>query len=209
VVDVVAFGVKLVEAELFNRCPRGPRMTCAGLVKELEPDLVGEQTETVETITGCSSCCFGWSLEVAAFGSRGFGGSLRGRSERDRLRRIISAETRHRGDIARDGKAGEGGPLLLLAEVEGTDVGLYGPRDGSENDRERRFPLGSGSVSISLLDDFVLDSRFMSSDDGVDATALACCQARRSSHLRTSLPNVRSIDNSRILSFSFFRFCRS
>jgi hypothetical protein len=86
---------------------------------------------------------------------------------------------------------------------------LYGPRDGSENDRERRLPLGSGSVSISLLDDFVLDSRFMSSDDGVDAAALACCQARRSSHLRTSLPNVRSIDNSRILSFSFFRFCRS
>lgn len=157
---------------------------------------------------------------MVAFGSKGFGGIRRGRSESERLRRIISAETRHRGDIARDGKAGEGGPLRLFAVVpllevdeveatagEGAAVGLYEPREGSEDDRESLFTLGSGSVS--MLDDFVLDSRFMSSEEGVDAIALACCQARRSSHLRTSDPNVRSIDNSRIRSFSFFRRWRS
>lgn len=160
---------------------------------------------------------------MVAFGSKGLGGIRRGRSESERLRRIISAETRHRGDIARDGKAGEGGPLLLFAVVpllevdgeeveaagDGAAVGLYEPREGSEDDRESLFTLGSGSVSMSLLDDFVLDSRFMSSEEGVDAIALACCQARRSSHLRTSHPKVRSIDNSRIRSFSFFRRCLS
>lgn len=142
-----------------------------------------------------------------------------GLSDRERRRRIISAETRHRGDDDKEGSAGDGGPLLLvlvllllsLVELlESVRLSLEGSllldREGREKERERRLPRGSGSVSVSISMDLDIVSKVLSSDA---LEAWKRDQARRSSHLRTSLPRVSKTESSRIRSYSFLRLCRS
>lgn len=153
------------------------------------------------------------SREVPGAAVAGRTGVRRGRSDNERRRRIISAETRHSGEEANEGSAGDGGPLLLLLVLlllfllkgtlssEGSELL---DREGRENERERRLPRGSGSVSISIDLDVV--SRVLSSEA---MEAWKRDQARRSSHFLTSLPKVSKTESSRIRSYSFLRLCRS
>lgn len=180
------------------------------LAEEVEERGAGVQ----ETELTCSFCSRVTWRAVPAVTEVDKTGVRRGRSDKERRRRIISAETRHSGDEANEGSAGDGGPLLLLlvlsslllllVVVLSSEGSILLDREGSEKERERRLPRGSGSMSISIDLDVV--SRVLSSD-AVDAWKRD--QARRSSHFLTSLPKVSKTESSRMRSYSFFRLCRS
>ena len=149
------------------RFSRGPRSVCAGLARDADAAaLLAEEVEvgaatgfgTAKTgtgatgaTTGTTGCCTGgWGVTA-----RGALGVRRGLSESCRRRRIISAETFHKGERARDGRAGDNGGLVLpLVEevVDWAGGGRYDIRfEGNDELLDRRFPRGSTSVSIFVL----------------------------------------------------------
>jgi hypothetical protein len=138
---------------------------------------------------------------VAAGGATG---GRRGRSEREPRRRIISAETRQRGESDKEGS--RRGAFLSL-DVEG-DGPTNDPLDGKEKDRDSRLNRGSGSVSMASSRSFwpPLSMILISSEH---VPRLLWFHASLSSHVLTSLPSVKSIESSRILSCSILRLCRS